>query len=305
MTQPAAPRQLVSPPAFTDRNFGLLSVVQPRYDVAEPYWRNGVTWESICGFVNSTFDPCAVSGTPNELTKTASTTVTRSGARPFTVYGRVDCSPVGYTQAEQQSRAVDALTRTESWQVERSFLTGQAGGVLNVALPHLAHTGTISDVMGIQLQCATTQVTGSTVLDVVEGLDRLEAAIGNCYGGQAVIHVPLIVAEAFFAWSLFRIDGAQIKTNAGNLVAIGAGYDGRAPNGLVTPNVAWVYATGPVFAYRTRPESFTFTEQFDRSTNTLQTLVERTYVLGFDCCCLYGVAINVGGDVTGQPLSAF
>lgn len=305
MTQPTAPRRQVPPPAFVDRNFGLLSVVQPRYDEPDSHWRNGVTWESICGFVNSTFDPCAVSGTPNDLTKTASTTVTRSGARPFTVYGRVDCSPVGYTQQEQQARAVDALTRSEAWQVERTFLSGQAAGVVNVVYPHLAHTSSVSDVMGIQLQCAVTQVTGSTVLDVVEGLDRLEAAIGSCYGGQATIHVPLILAESFFAWSSFRIDGSQIKTNAGNLVALGAGYDGRSPGGSITPNVAWVYATGPVFAYRSQPEGFTFTEQFNRATNTLETLVERTYVLGFDCCCLFGVAISVGGDITGQPLSPF
>lgn len=308
MTQPTAPRMLVSPPTYVDRNYGLLSVVQARYDEPDAHWRNGVTWNSLCGVALTTFDPCTVSGVGlSAPTKTASVEVTTSGARPFTVFGKVDCSPVGFSQPEERARAVDALTRTEAWQVERVFLTGRVDATNNIALPHLAHTSSIVDTMGIQLQCATTQVTGSTVLDVVEGLERLEAAIGTCLGAsQATIHIPLILGEAFFAWGLIKDSGGgQLKTGAGNLVALGAGYDGRAPNGTSTANVAWIYATGPVFAYRSAPETFTFTEELNRDSNTLETIVERTYLLGFDCCCLYGVAINVGGDVTGQPLSAF
>ena len=43
----------------------------------------------------------------------------------------------------------------------------------------------------------------------------------------------------------------------------------------------------------------------DRETNTLKTIVERTYVLGYSCCCMYAVPISTGGIVTGQPSSAF
>ena len=58
--------------------------------------------------------------------------------------------------------------------------------------------------------------------------------------------------------------------------------------------MAWVYATGPVFAYRSTPERFTYKESFDRAENTAELIVERTYVLGFTCCCLYAVPILVG-----------
>lgn len=307
MTQPTAPRKLVPPPTFVDRNYGLLSVVQARYDEPDAHWRNGITWTSLCGIALNTFDPCTVSGVGlSAPAKTASVSVTRSGARPFTVFGKVDCSPVGFSQEEERSRAVDALTRSEAWQVERTFLSGRAGSNPNIVLPHLAHNASIVDTMGITLQCSAVQVTGSVVLDIVEGLQRLEAAIGNCIGGgQATIHVPLILGEALFAWGLVKEYGGQLKTGAGNLVALGAGYDGRAPDGSFPFNAAWVYATGPVFAYRSAPETFTFTEELNRANNTLETIVERTYVLGFDCCCLFGVVINVGGDVTGQPLGAF
>lgn len=301
----AGPRNLVSPPTFTDRNYGLLSVVQPRYDEPDAHWRNGVTFQDICGLAGTTYDPFCVTGnTPAE--KAGNVTVETYGALPFTVFGEVDCSPVGYSQEEQRQRAVDALTRNESWQVERAFISGRAGGDTNIVYPHLAHNAEVVDTLGITLQCAATQVTGSTVLDVVEGLDRLEAAIGNCYGGQATIHLPLSLAESMIAWGLIKPDGVQMKTaGAGNLVAIGAGYDGRSPAGAVSSAALWVYATPPVFAYRSAPETFTFKEMLDRDVNTLKTIVERTYVLGFACCCLYGVLISLGGDVTGQPFSAF
>lgn len=312
------PRQLVPPPNFVDRNFGLLSVVQPRYDASEasglagspenPYWRNGVTFSDICGLAGTTWDWFCVTGVGSRDTKAENVDNVNFGATPFTVFGRVDCSPVGYSQDEERARAVSALTRNESWQVERAFATGVVGGAVNApatVYPHLQATEAVTDTAGIRLQCAATSVTGSTILDVVEGFGRLEAAMANCWNGQFVIHVPVILGEALFDHHLVDTYGAQIKTRAGNLVALGAGYTGLSPAGAATANAAWIYATPPIFAYRSGPETFTFREELDRDTNTLQTIVERTYVLGFPCCCFYALPVSVGGDVTGQPVSAF
>jgi hypothetical protein len=296
----------VEPPVFVDRNFGLLSVVQPRYDEPDAHWRNGVTWQGLCGLGSTTYDPYCIE--PDPATKVANVTTPVRGAQPFTPFAQVDCSPVGYTQQEQRARAVDALTRSESWQVERVFWTGAAGGDANAVYPHLAANQTVVDtgiLPTITLQCAATTVTGSVVQDVTEGLGRLEAALGNCHNGQGVIHVPLILGEQLFRAAAVKVDGPQIKTQAGNLVALGAGYPGTGPDGTSIPNAVWLYATPPVFAYRSAPETFNFRESFDRTENTLRTIVERTYVLGFDCCCLYAIPVSVGGIVTGQPLSAF
>lgn len=302
------PRQLVAPPTFVDRNYGLLSVVQTRYDDPDSHWRNGVTWQDICGTGGVTFDDfCMESPVPSG--KAANSTVTTSGAIPFTVFAEVDCSPVGYSQSEQRARAVDALTRNEQLQVERTFWTGDmvgAGAVTGFVRPHLAadtaSTDLISGVVAT-LQCAATAVTGTTV-DIVEGLGRLEAAVTGCNNGQAVLHIPNILGPALFDHYLAKTNGGQIQTYTGHLVALGAGYTGSSPAGVVTPGVAWVYATGPVFAYRSGPETFTFTEQFDRANNTLKTIVERTYLLGFNCCCLYAVPISTGGEITGAYNSA-
>ncbi len=297
----AGPRNLVAPPTFVDRQYGLLSVVQARYDEPDQHWRNGVTWQDICGMVGTTYDPfCLVSGTgtlPNE--KLANATVSTYGAFPFTVFGEVDCSPVGYSQAEQRARAVDALTRSEPYQVENVFWTGAAGGDPNIVFPHLASAETIvtGATPAITLQCAATPVSGVAAFEVMEAVGRLEAAMGACWGGQITIHVPLILAERFISSNIVRFDGAQAKTQSGNLIAFGAGYPGTNPSNAAVAGVAYVYATGPVFAYRSAPETWTFKEQFDRTANTLKTIVERTYVLGFSCCCMYTVPVTISGGV--------
>ena len=308
----AGPRQLAAPPTWTPRPYGLLSVVQMREPGTPPeHWRNGVTWQDLCGMGSLTYDPfCMVTGSGNDpAAKASNVTQSTYGATPFTVFGEFDCSPVGYSPEERRARAADALTRTEAFQVEQAFWTGTAGGDTGQVLPHLAaNTAVVETTLPVvQMQCAVTTVTGSVVLDIVEGMQRLEAAFANCSAtnGQGVIHAPLILGEAMAAWGLVKAQGEQLKTAAGNLVALGAGYPGTSPAGVALANVAWIYMTGPVFAYRS--ESFTYkeSEMFDRSENTLKSIVERTYLLGFSCCCLPGVAINVGGDVTGQPLSAF
>ena len=297
----AAPRNLVPPPQFVDRNFGLLSVVQPRYDEPDAHWRNGVTFQDLCGLGGLTYDPCAVSGTPTAKSRNVS--VSTFGALPFTVVGEVDCSPVGYSQEEQRARAVDSLTRNESFQVERAFWTGAvANGVL---YPHLAANAAVVDSLGVTLQCAATPVSGSVVLDIVEGIGRLESAMANCWNGQFVIHMPVVLANTLLSNYSAEIYGSQVKTREGNLVAFGSGYTGTGPDGTSIPNAAWIYATPPIFAYRSAPETFTFREELNRTNNTVQTIVERTYVLGFPCCCFFAVPISVGGSTTGQPLSAF
>jgi len=296
----AAPRQLVAPPTFVDRNFGLLSVVQPRYTEPDAHWRNGVTWQDICGQALSTLSPyCSGDAEPPQV-KSETTDIDTFGALPFTVYAKVDCSPVGYTQEEQRARAVDALTRTEGDQVEAVFSTGTVAGLPNKVYPHLqSETAVVegSGSMQIQLQCVATPVSGAATFEITEGLGILESLASTCWHGQLTLHVPLVLAHRMISSALVKADGAQMKTINGNLVALGAGYDGHSPAGAATPGAAWIYATGPVFAYRSQPETFNFREQFNRENNTLETIVERTYVLGYTCCCMYAVPILTTGGV--------
>ena len=83
------PRLYVSPPLLAAVPYGLLSVVQARFDEADPHWRSGVQWQPLCGAAGSTYDPClAVTGTggpPPSPPAPASPATTTMGASPRSV----------------------------------------------------------------------------------------------------------------------------------------------------------------------------------------------------------------------------
>jgi hypothetical protein len=281
------PRLYVPPPSFTPSPFGLLSVVEARYDETDPHWRTGVQWQPLCGTAGTTYDPClAVTGTggppPFPPGKTAGVTDETRGATPFTVHAMFDCSPGTAAEYAQES-AEQAMTQFESFQVEQAFWTGVAGGQPTV-YPHLAADAEVRDVYGTLLQSASDPVTG-TAVDIVEAFVQIEGALADCYNGVGVIHVPAELGPALAFTSLVKPDGRRLRTLNGNLVVLGNGYPGTSPSGAApAAGTAWIYGTGPIFAYRSRVEVPALPSIVDRATNTASGLAERTYVLGYDCC---------------------
>jgi hypothetical protein len=298
------PRLYVAPPSFTPAPYGLLSVAQARYDETNPHWRAGVTWQSLCGIADSTYDSClAVTGTgdpPDPPSKAATATWQARGATPFTVYAEFDCSPAVFA-AQSQRLGEESLTRTESWQVEQAFWTGLAGGQ-TVVFPHLAADAQVLDTEGVLLQTASTAVTG--VVDIVEGLGTIEKALADCLNGVGVIHVPAELIPTMSALSLLVEDRGRLRTWNGNWVAAGAGYPGTAPDGTApAAGTSWIYGTGPVFAYRSAVEVMPLSSIVNRSNNDVQAIAERTYVLGFDCCHVAAL-ISTGGESAGTAGAA-
>lgn len=298
------PRMTVPPPSFDLSPFGLLSVVEARYDEADPHWRSGVQWQPLCGDLATTYDPClSVTGTggppPFPPGKDSGLSYETRGATPFTVYALFNCSP-GASAQEAEERAQEAMKRLESWQVERAFWTGQAGGsdtvpTITAVFPHLAANGEVRDIYGTLLQTAADPVTGAAV-NIVEAFGQVERALADCHNGQGVIHIPAELGAAVANASLAKPDGRRLRTLNGNLVAVGNGYPGTSPTGA-TPaaGTAWIYGTGPVFAYRSRIEIPGLPSIINRANNTVEALAERTYVLGFDCC-LASALVDVGGE---------
>lgn len=297
MVQPRQPRNmrlLVDPPVGQPSPYGLLSVADIRTE-SDVHWQAGITWRSNCGGADTTYDDCissspSASGVPSG--KGSNAVFTPRGATPFTVFTKFDCSlPDFYENAE--ATALKALQTTESWQLERAFWTGAAGGVNNVVLPHLADDTAITQVDGadgfyvVTLQPAADIVTGAG-LDPPCALAALEQAMANCLNGVGVIHMTVFMATILASRMLIRQDGNRLRTLNGNLVVAGNGYPGTAPDGT-TPavNITWMYGTGPVFGYRGTPWlSKAAPDSFSRDVNTIEALAERTYVLAFDCCLL-------------------
>jgi hypothetical protein len=289
------PRLNVPAPLFTPLPFGLLATLAT--EIRTPtnrHWEAGVQWESLCAEGDTTFDECfAVTGTaesdvapPEQRAETAS--YTRRGATPFTVYARLDCSAPGFWD-RMDADANTAFTQSEQWQVERAFWTGLAADKV-VVFPHLAEDAELVTADGsVTLQTAATVVTGGTGVDIIEGMGRLQAALSDCYDGVGVIHVPRSLEPALSQASLIVREGNRYRTTQGHIVVLGAGYTGSSPSGAALTDSDYIYATGGMFIYR-GPLRRTSGEIFERDTNLAVVEVERTYVLGWDCCHL---AVNI------------
>lgn len=310
----AGPRPLVAPPLSVPRDYGLLSVVQPRYEESDAHWRNGVTYEQTCGGGGTTFDDYCVTGS-GAPAKAANIDNEVFGATPFTAMVRIDCSSVGYTQEEHMQRGFDALLRVEEWQVERAFWTGTVAGGSGgyTQYPHLAANaqvidGTINPYQSVILQQAATQVTGVT-LDMIEAIARIEDALDQCVQGKGVIHLTTALFDILSSKFEVETRGNRAYTKRGNAIAVGAGYTGSGPSGASTAGVHWMYGTTNIFAYRSQGEpggaypGATFKEMFNRDTNTPEIMVERTYVLGYGCC-LVAAPVSLGGEIAGSFNSA-
>jgi len=303
------PRLNVEAPTFTPLSFGLLSALAPVTRPVTPtdrHWEVGVQWESVCAEASTTFDECfAVTGSagldvaaPGERVATAG--YARRGATPFTVYAEIDCSAPGFWNRSDVD--IDRVfTQAEQWQVERAFWTGLAAGQ-PVVYPHLAEDTALVE-SGVTLQTAATLVSGgSGTYDVVEGMGRLQAALADCYDGVGVIHVPRSLEPALTEAGLIIRVGDRYLTTQGHVVVLGAGYTGSSPAGVTSTSSAYVYATGAMFVYR-GPARLTSGALFNRESNLAKAMVERTYVLGWECCHL-AINISLGGSVTGSSGSA-
>jgi hypothetical protein len=248
----------------------------------------------------ATYDECLVvtgaGDIPQPSEKSGTVDVSTRAANPFTVYTRFDCSPIGYTTEDFARIGAAALAQSESWRVENSVWTGLADDQ-PVVFPHLSADTAAVDAQGYTLQLVTSvPVTGA--VDVATGLGLLEKDLADCHNGVGVIHVPVKLLPTLDAHGLVRDRNGILRTLNGNIVAVGAGYPGTSPAG-VDPGVgeSWMYATGPMFLYRSQVRVLPYRDSLNRNTNTVEMLAERTYVVGWDCC-QSGVLIDMGVPVS-------
>jgi hypothetical protein len=299
----------VSPPRKEKLEYGLLSVVEDR-SAADTRWQNGVTWQNVCPDSNSTYEACLlgnalgvpVTGITTAPAKEATAARSTWGATPFTVKAQIDCSPPGfYADADEFVRR--AFDEAEEVSVAEVFFSGTVAGTANLQYPHLAATAQVDDdIPGgstFQLSAANLGPSGGASLDVVEALGRLEQALGACVHGKGVIHVSAELVAHMKAQHLLEESNGVYYTVSGHKIAASPGYSGASPDGVVQVGVSWMYGTGPVFLYKSRPKFIgTEAQSLDRTVNTLQRLYERHYVIGYDCC-LFAVPVSTGGVAAG------
>lgn len=302
----ASTRLIVEPPGFTSRPYGLASVIEWRDGASR--WQNGVEWQAVCGGADTTYDECLIIGAtsgavtgdpvpfPAPPAKSSSAEVQTFGATPFTVYAQVDCSAVGfYDDSAEYARRI--FEQHESRALESVFASGVVAEVANAQYPHLQSNAEVLDAeagssVAVLQQAVTTVTGGSGSICVEVALGLLEAQLASCFNGQGIIHASLeLIALLDNAYLIERVDG-QLLTGAGNIVVAGAGYSGAGPDGVLGANVRWMYATPPVFGYRSEPRVTPPESTLNRSLNSVSAIIERNYVLGYDCCLL-GVPVSL------------
>lgn len=300
-------RSVMEPPGFTPSPYGLLAVAS---ELPGPdKWQRGTTWTEICPSGNTTYDQCldpdvADSDSPptSGLQKPEIESVHLRAATPCTVYARFDCPAVGYGEQGVQDLAERALTRVTPWQVEHAFATGEAAGD-PVVHPHLqSDTEVTEDIYPgdgrVVLSPSARQLT-ATALDPVEAFGRVEDQLSGCYKGVGVIHVQSGLAASLKAQNLIELRNGRYVSPAGHLVAVGAGYPGDAPDGTSSMGVSWIYGTGQVWYHRSDVLSIQpIEETLDRQQNSVESLAERIYVVGFECC-LVAAPVTLGGVEAG------
>jgi len=279
-----AKRSVAASP-FAPHRFGLLSVAdQP--PTPDTYWRLGIqTQPNPCDEAGSTVDRCPVVSSSGPKSAT-SDGFPSWGADPFTVFAQIPCSPAGSWEAIEQ-RTVDALTHGEGRAVERFVWTGATTVTGASVNPHLAEDAIEFDSAGNIVQTAATVVTGAPA-GTVGALSALEGALGECYGGEGVIHVPMAAIPFLADHAQLVRDGDRLRTWNGNRVAVYASNNRHGPTGAVpAAGTFWWYATGAVSLRRSQVErASSVAEALDRSNNTQLYIAERTYVVNWDCCHL-------------------
>lgn len=105
----------------------------------------------------------------------------------------------------------------------------------------------------------------------VAALGAVEQAIADNYGGSPVVHMNRLTTT--LAYEAVQRDGTKLATLLGSQVVAGGGY---------ASNI--VIATGSVVIMRS--EVFDLGQHFDRDINSVSAVVERTYVVGWDCAAV-------------------
>lgn len=206
----------------------------------------------------------------DQATKPAGTPTEHVVATPFIAAAKITCGSVGHTEDDWHRLGVQKLKSTEQSTVERAFSASACG-----ASPGLANNPDI-------VQMAFDGSDSATI--VVSHLEEAMYATG--YGVPAVIHASIPVGNALKSEHLIHWDGTRWRTPVGSIVSIGD-YANQSPAGGVPgPGAFWIYITGQTTVWRT-PDSDLFVAPiegtFNRTTNQVDVLVEREYVVSFEC----------------------
>lgn len=259
--------------------YGLFAVATGPLDLPMNARSGGLQYEiSTCNLPHGYEVECQES----HNTKVIDSGVTTVTGGPFVVYSAIRCDTVGLVNwgPERVQRFLyDQLVAGEQAAVENIFSTGSVG-----QSPSLGGNPAVVNL-------------GSAV-GVVQAVGILESWLYGRYGLPGVIHAPMLAAPYFLGAYVIERDSQKIwRTDTGTAVSFG-NYAGTGPTGQAGGN--WLYITGQVAIWRTSDSELfvpPMGQVINRTTNVMTSVMEREYVLTFDC---YVAAIQVTLDDTSH-----
>lgn len=277
---PFMPARYVAAPSPNPYPFGLLSVSIKPDVTSEDHWEAGLRWEATpCEPAAITGYGCVGGGAPAlfGVPKTYRDGTDYIDGNPFVIYGSSKCSPIGGQWERGYDRATAHLLNGEERALERAIYLGEAG-----------NHQTLIDPDTVDLT-----PTPGTAVSITAGVALLEAHLVGTHHSVGVIHanprdVTFMVAEG----GIIRMPTAQstsLNTYLGTYVAAEGGMDGNTgPDGTeIDPadGTHWLYASGRPVVRRSQPFQVPTerTTGLDRATNDLELLVERTYIVAWEC----------------------
>lgn len=247
-----APPSVIEAPPRAPLPHGLFTHATPLGDPGIP-WQQGVEWrDSACGLLPVVIVPdCAApTGLPKDFTNGAPDP---GYGKAFTVYGEFKCSPVGYTNGEDEAMATTRLlSREEQAVTDRiaDFLM-EAGG----------------DLEGTDLTVPTT---------AEAAVPALEQHLAREYGSQGLLVLSLDALYALDTDSVFRTS-TGLFTRAETPIVINRTNRGDDFDLGIIP-MPVIYRSD-VFTSSGRPGDL-----LDQNNNDLFAVAERMYVMGWTAC---------------------
>lgn len=207
----------------------------------------------------------------DQNTKTFDESVSTITGLPFIVYAGMQCGTVGLVNEPDRVRQFlyQQLVAGEQATVE-SIFSNSSFGLAN---------GLSGNPDVVNLGLAT---------DTVHAFGKLEEWLYARYGLPGVIHVPMLGAAYVKNAKLITRDSTAEPWRTDVMTKVSFGnYAGLGPSGnAASAGNTWFYITGQVAIWRT-PDAellqIPFRQVIDRSTNTLKIILEREYVLTYDC----------------------
>jgi hypothetical protein len=262
--------------------YGLLKVATGPLDLPVPARSGGIQYElSTCDLPLAYEVACADGRAEKGITQGVDTLT----GLPFVVYSAIRCDTVGLVNwgPERVNKFLyEQLVAGEQATVESVFSTSTFG-----VSPGLGGNPNVVNL--------------GTAQGIVRATGMLESWLYARYGLPGVIHAPMIAAP-YFSGSHDVKEGSDGIWRTDVLTKVSFGnYAGTGPTGQVPADgTTWLYITGQVAIWRT-PDSDLFAptmgQVINRSTNVITTVMEREYVISFDC---YIAAVQVTLDTTDR-----